>query len=527
MARNPDYMARYHDTVVVKIRGRSKVLLVTDQGVMWTFLEYTCQRKFDTRGPDFQRKVARAVGLFFDFVRAHEECGSLPTDHIGQVDFLGEFVDALIEGTIRDGQDPLALYWRPQEWGVIKTALRNLNAFGDHYAKASHTEALNPLRAANFPERLAAYYQLGQQSDKSILKHLGVPKAKYAEARFARRVTGVSIPQVAMRQPPAFPRERFADLLEHGFRIREHGPFWERYNVRDLMITLLEANGGLRNCEPPHIYCDDVLPVQVALKEAGGTSRLVIAAEVRVYHPVVGHVAVKDPLSGRTATMMRYEYLEQFHGRVPRTPLFTPGPEQAGWKNPLLDFGDKHGWYMVVHWVPPETGRVFWALYQMYMEQVIPKVRNELARRSGYSGFARLDHPYLFVNTDLSKPELGKPYKKGTYAKALSRACSRIGLEVLKEAGTTPHGFRHSYGQLLKSLKVSETTIQICMHHTNPGSQAVYTMPTLDRLQRELDRGYVGLRELRASQERDLESAIAEISRVVEPVPFLSLISVD
>ncbi len=51
-------------------------------------------------------------------------------------------------------------------------------------------------------------------------------------------------------------------------------------------------------------------------------------------------------------------------------------------------------------------------------------------------------------------------------------------LPMGKEFGTTPHGHRHSYGQLLTEAKLDSLMIQRCLHHKSQESQQIYTEPT-------------------------------------------------
>ena len=110
------------------------------------------------------------------------------------------------------------------------------------------------------------------------------------------------------------------------------------------------------------------------------------------------------------------------------------------------------------------------SVWQRYIEQVAMMKR---------------DHPYAFVNTD--RGHVGEMYKLGRYNKAHAAAVRRIGLEVSKQAGTTPHGHRHAYGQRLRDAKVEKEFIRRFMHHSSMSSQDVYTNPPLGASLRELE----------------------------------------
>nr|WP_282582710.1 tyrosine-type recombinase/integrase [Pseudomonas umsongensis] len=85
-------------------------------------------------------------------------------------------------------------------------------------------------------------------------------------------------------------------------------------------------------------------------------------------------------------------------------------------------------------------------------------------------------HPFLFVS---QKDEVaGDPYTVASYRQAHAKAVKRIGLTAGKDYGTTPHGHRHAYGQLLTNAKVDPQLIQRCLHHKSLESQQVHTNPT-------------------------------------------------
>lgn len=136
----------------------------------------------------------------------------------------------------------------------------------------------------------------------------------------------------------------------------------------------------------------------------------------------------------------------------------------------MLDKGSPH-YYSLVRWFPSAAGALFWKLYQMYVEHVLP---------------SRLGHPYLFVTLDAGT-NYGKPYRLAAYYRNLSRAVESVGLKSSKSLGTTSHGLRHAYGQSLADAKLDSKVIQTCLHQKSPLSQEVYTRPELERVNRELE----------------------------------------
>ncbi|WP_236071655.1 tyrosine-type recombinase/integrase [Paraburkholderia domus] len=69
-------------------------------------------------------------------------------------------------------------------------------------------------------------------------------------------------------------------------------------------------------------------------------------------------------------------------------------------------------------------------------------------------------------------------YTLTQYNKAHAAACKRIGLNVGKALGTTPHGHRHAYGQRLKRAGIEKPLIRRFMHHSSIESQEIYTQPS-------------------------------------------------
>ncbi len=342
-------------------------------------------------------------------------------------------------------------------WNTIADVIGYVNQFADFCAKELETPSLNPETAANFAERVAAYRQLDIRNTHSLLKHLGNAKANHKIANTSREVVAPRAPKVTEKRPPFFPRESFPILLTQGFRRRSRGSLTEQYNLRDMMIALLERHGGLRASEPFHMFVTDVREDR---HHPGH-------AEVRLYHPELGKFSYRNPLTGEIEHVNRREFLKTHYGRIPRN--LKSGKEHAGWKELMLDHGAPDH-YAVVRWFPQEMGQVFWELYQSYVRHVLP------------SG---LNHPYLFIN-ESPGPSRGEPYKLDTYHKNLCSAIRRIGLEVGKDFGTTSHGFRHAYGQDLQDAKLDSKIIQICLHHKSPMSQVVYTQPELREVSRKL-----------------------------------------
>jgi len=137
----------------------------------------------------------------------------------------------------------------------------------------------------------------------------------------------------------------------------------------------------------------------------------------------------------------------------------VPGRFHAGWKD--LHLTDQRQKFALVHWFPSYWGEVFLNLFKVY----ITKVRSRHSK-----------HPFIFVSQ--KEGVVGEPYTLASFRQAHAKAVRRIGLSVGKEFGTTPHGHRHTYGQLLTEAGLDPLLIQRCLHHKSQESQQVYTEPT-------------------------------------------------
>lgn len=456
---------RFHDAVTVPIEGRRAGIRVvmTESGPLVPLIEFFLIPKNTNRSIDWQAKACRAVGCLYDYLYAVRDA---ERPHRA-ITYLSDFVQALLSGTIGpQGDDPTGLYWPPSSWSRVSETMSFVNMFSDYCAKHFDTATLNPKTAATFQERLAAYRKLDARNEHSLLKHLGTSKVEQMQATLVRTVQSPMSPKVSDLSPPRFPPVALQSLLSHGYMKRGKGRrLSDRYNLRDLMICVLQRFGGLRASEPFHLYVTDILEA----KSNPGS------AEVRLYHPELGRFSYRDPVTGEVVHATRTEFLRnKYNGLVPRNR--RTDKKRAGWKELMLDVGPPH-YYAVVRWFPPNWGKIFWKLYQAYVREVLP---------------TKLAHPYLFVNLDKGK-SFGSMYSLAAYYDNHAAAMARIGVEVSKSEGTTTQGFRHAYGHSLEVSGISNKIIQSCMHHKSVNSQGVYTLPDAWEVSRALEAGKIAL----------------------------------
>ncbi len=236
-----------------------------------------------------------------------------------------------------------------------------------------------------------------------------------------------------------FPKGRMGDLLSLGFVRRGCSgstDINERLNLRDVLITMLMHYGGLRISECFHIWVEDIIHIE---------GRCI----VKVYHPSQG--LAPDGKSNRAA------FLSKTYGLLPRTEYRRSSTLHAGWKDPLLTSSTAK--FFVVNWFPLEAGDRFIRLWALYL------MRQYQQPKDSYR------HPYAFTTAS------GRPYSIKAYTASRKRAVERIGLEFSKEAGTTPHADRHSYGRALAKGGLRPEIIKSAMHHKSLESQSTYTQP--------------------------------------------------
>ncbi|TDR39637.1 phage integrase family protein [Tahibacter aquaticus] len=391
-----------------------------------------------------QRRIAAMVGLLWDFGLAHARSGSAES-------IWTAFPEALVGGTEHLEGSLAELRWPPASPRSVHARLAVLDGFLRWLADTTGSRPT----AVQWLDRAVAARRAAHRA-----KHAAVPFSTASAVAHERgRAFSASRRRPATEADAvAFDESKIEELLTVGFRRRgarpEDGDLG--LNLRDVLYTILLHGGGLRSCEPLHIFTDDV----------GVDPTDPDCAEVRLYHPEVGRAPAKAQGSRRgRGAVQREEFLREWYRRAPRT-LAAPG-QRAGWKNLRLDRPAEG--YSAVRWFPKEWGRVFLRLFNLYR-----------AERPDDKG----RHPFLFVSEH--GPERGMPYTLQSYRQAHALAVRRIGLTVAKALGTTPHAHRHAYGRRLAAAGAPRGAVQVALHHVSPESQGVYTQPSLQQVADDL-----------------------------------------
>jgi hypothetical protein len=408
-------------------------VLLTDEGVLQPLMDY-CLAHSHNRSLSWMKKVVLSVTLFLRYIQVNQ-------DEPYSYRLFQNFAQRLYTGSFdrSTGIDPSGLCWKPFAANNAGDIINRLTDFFDWLSEVRPSAAkINPRYAGNaFDKRIDESAYLFRR-EKAFLGHTWANHQIQSPGNLTRTKRAISVSQ---GDPPAFPDDRFEELLVKGFKVGG------QYDYRGMLITLLMHGAGFRMSEPFHLYIHDVVPDPSNTK----------SALVLIHHPSEG-MAPSDWTDklGRKRTGNRVAYLSEKYALAPRNEILSS--RGAGWKNPRLD----NKYYMQAYWFIPEYGELFLQLWQKYLQEV-----------------ARLDrnHPFAFINLD--RAPVGAMYCIDKYTKAHGAAIERLGMQVSKQAGTTPHGHRHAYARRLKKYGIDSMLIQRYMHHASIDSQIVYTQSSV------------------------------------------------
>ena len=366
--------------------------LLTPAGVLEPLLDYCLSRSHD-RSLTWMVKVIRSVRTFLEYLQVN------PSERAPYLIFQN-FAQRLYSGTfdLKTRLDPSGLCWAPRSAQDAQHIITHLSAFFDWLSKTRPKAAeVNPRYAGDAFDRQINEAAYQYRRNKAFLGHTWELQAPpRGEGHLVRPQR---LPKVAKGEPPAFPDERFEELLFEGFCPAG------RPDYRGMLITLLLHGAGFRESEPCHLYIEDVFANPVDPQQAG----------VFIHHPSLGKApAAWRDKRGRKREGTRAEYLAQEYGLLPRTKMMDH--RHAGWKGGLHDAA----YYKVAYWFEPKYGEWFLKYWSLYLDQVARVKR---------------DHPFAFIN--LNREPAGAIYTLAQYNKAHAAACERIGLTVGKALGTT------------------------------------------------------------------------------------------
>jgi len=491
-------------TKLAEMTGRHHMVLIhsvqnplrTEMPILWLFIEGQPQvfqplvdylQSHQSKSLLWKRRVARSVGLFFDFSKsfAFDEITSARNRHSST---LQAFIQALQIGTIpQDGIDESGLFWAPMSANMVAETARHPDGFVAFMANnLDDIKESHPLKALadTFSDRpsdgstmLRFLLTAKRLSSRSFMQHLKDEReVAVDQKRRSRGALGIESKAGGYRTVKAMSFQLISELMEYGFIKNGNATdLFEREDVTAKMIFILLVGGGLRRSEPLHMWFNDVTYPTIDGKER--------------CMPVLRHPSQASTfIAGENMTRM--QYLRQ-RGLSPRH-IAVGKSMRAGWKN--LPTDDTTATTQV-YFIHQNLEQLFASYHHYYLN-----VRRELVTFRKARG--EVDHPFLFVSNgedrNTGRSYIGSPYSQKSFTHAFARALTRVervtGTSIIrgKRHGTTPHALRHAYAMLLIKAGAPQKAIQKALHHRSILSQEVYTEPEWEDVNAALNASRTG-----------------------------------
>ena len=430
--------------------------IAVNGSVLKSHLEYLLHNKLRGRRNGWFNKSVQAVRLLIDYSYVNNGVFENPAK------MFEAFAQRLFEGTVDDGgYDPTNLRWFPKSENSGNEIIRHITQYSDwlYDQKDGASELLNPKTKASEAERLFNLAAYNHRMNRSFLKHTYSNEHKTNSINTSRAFNYRNKTPTSDDPQKPFEEDKIWDLLVQGFlRVGQHrdSHILEKYDLSNLLITILMHYGGLRASEVFHIYVDDVIPNKGL-------------EQVRVYHPTEGLAPQWYRDSTNNSFCTRKQFLSEKYGIKDRLTA-TEKKYHAGWRDPVVS---KVGKYFPVFFFGDSIDDVFYKLFRMYVEEQRVK---PLPGRG---------HPFLFTNKN------GDPLSIKSFVEKHKRAVQKIGIRPYLESGGSPHSHRHAYGQRLADAKsscpdIDEFIIKGAMHHGSIESQKTYTDPHVKKIADQL-----------------------------------------
>lgn len=220
--------------------------LLTPTGALESLLDYCLYRSHD-RSLTWMVKVTRSVRMFLEYLQTN------PAER-DTYQLFQNFAQRLYTGTFdrEAGLDPSGLCWPPRSPQDASHIITHLTDFFDWLSNMFPEAAkVNPRYEGGAYDRQIDTAAYQYQRNKAFLGHTWVQNAPL---KTGHQVRSRRLPKVEKEDPPAFPEERFEELLLNGFNTGG------RRDYRGMLITLLLHGAGFRESEPFHLYIQDVFP---------------------------------------------------------------------------------------------------------------------------------------------------------------------------------------------------------------------------------------------------------------------------
>lgn len=387
----------------------------------------------------WQRQVARAVGLFYDYCIIKSSVYRNDNDVSNAI---RGFVECSLGGDSELG-------WTPSSIGVVKRSLNHIVEF----SKYTNEYLGGTLLPKDGDTRLKYFYRAYEVKQHVLLSHVTDVK------KVASRLQAKSNDHIYQfnrtpneRRVELFPEDIIEPLFKYGFKT----PNGEDLGAK--MLTALLLFGGMRNSEPFHLWFNDfsIYPSTGALA-------------IFLHHPSESACNIPPQKN-----MLRKEYLMQ-RGLVPRNDKATSKSYHAGWKDLAVDNLNRTE-IRLIHSDIESHFVLWWSEYMRLRE----------ACMKSYKAIHGFEHPFFFVKVG-DKKDLGAPLSISAYVKALKRAVARLekkgyAVEWGYIDGVSPHPMRHWFMTKLEENNVSPKIIQGLANHRNILSQEVYKGATAKQI---------------------------------------------
>jgi hypothetical protein len=457
---NTDYLHSSTVKVSIRIDNSDKKLqfkaITVESGILSSHLRYLKQSVlFNAKSESWRNQSIQSIRLLIDYSIVNKDV------FINPLQMFEAFSSRIFGGTINEkGTDPTGLYWDSFSENGGNTIINHITSFSDwlYDDTGGESELLNPKRQVTKAEKILNLAAYNHRINKAFLGHTYSEEHKEQSVitvrNVGRRRTNV-LPDFDPHK--AFREDKIWELISVGFArkgVLSSSPVAERYNLQNVLITMLLHFGGLRTSEPFHIYTDDIIPNK-GLRQ------------IRVYHHSLGLAPQWFRENTKQPNADRKTFLLQKYGLTPRY-RHPKDAYKAGWKNPVVS---QVGHYMDVFlFGAAGIHDMFYDLFLAYMKARTPP---KLGR----------EHPFLFTNKN------GDPLSMGSYKDAHKAAVLKIGLIPLLYRGGTPHCHRHAYGTRMKECGIDPLDIKVCMHHACLEAQEVYKPSNSKTIRQHLDEG--------------------------------------
>jgi len=357
--------------------------------------------------------------------------------------FLYSFFETRIHGTIQlDGSDPTGLYWSTPKYSTAERDFYNVNEYFE-FISNNFNVISTKYEKKIFPGTLEYAKHINIKKNYSLFYH-SIKMTNHIKCRVNKRIDNYSQYNSKNLKYKFFPPEKIFDLIN------------AMDTIRDKMIVLLLAFGGIRISELLHLFISDIS------KDKDNTAKISLANPVESKY--IWDVKRNRKIIKQKGTRRRY--LAEEYGLLPRNLISIKDGLHLGWKSMNEEDSSNHTSY--VYWTMKEAGQMFYKLHKKY-----------IIERSKY-----INHPYYFISQN--KNTKGEPLRISSLRNHLRNKFRKIGVNDM-----SVHSLRHYYGFFSANiLKLNISIAKEMMHHKSEGSTSLYYKLTIETIRKAIEEGY-------------------------------------